>query len=149
MPVQSNSPFCHLKSYENAASFLDQACTGCYCCGWHIANLTGISNEPVSGQEILPEINKRVAAVDNQHVYIRKVIDVDDSDAHITFYQHSGDITSTTVFHFPKHKDEVWVSLEDIICILPKPNDTKHGKKFDKAVIEAIAQRFSQWKGFP
>ena len=131
-------------------------CGGCFttsfhsstaCTSWRIANLKGTSNEPVSGPEILTEINEHVAAVYDQHVYIGKVIHVDDSDAHITFYQHSGDITSTTVFRFPKCKDEVWVSLEDIICILPEPNDTKRGKKFDEAVTEAIAQRFSQWKG--
>ena len=180
--------FLSSKEYENAASFLDQACTGistvtgtmkihavfphetnsiwvremsCFCrgcfttsfhwstacTGWRIANLKGISNKPVSGHEILPEINEHVAAVYDQHVYIGKVIEVDDSDAHITFYQHSGDVTSTAVFRFPKRKDHVWVSLKDIICILPEPNDNKRGKKFDEAVIEAIAQRFSQWKG--
>ena len=102
------------------------------CTGWRIANRKGISNKPVSGQEILPEVNEHVAAVYDQHVYNGMVIDVDDSDAHITFYQHSGDITSTTVFRFPKRKDDVWVSLEDMICILPEPNDTKRGNKLTR-----------------
>ena len=124
----------------------------CFCCGcftskfhsntasegWRIANLKAVSNASVQGQEILPQINEHVAAVYDRAVYVGRVIDMDDSDAHITFYQHNGGITHTTVFRVPNRKDEVWVAHEDILCILPVPNDTKRGKKFDQAVVEVI-----------
>ena len=64
-------------------------------------------------------------------MYVGRVIDMEDSDAHIRLYQYNGGITHTTVFHVANHKDKVWVAHEDVLCILPVPNDTKHGKKFD------------------
>ena len=82
----------------------------------------------------------------DQTVYVGKVLEVDDSDDYITFYQHSGNIAGFTIFWMPKHNEEVWILFNDILCILPQPNNTKRGKRFDEAVTEVITERFSQWK---
>ena len=66
-------------------------------------------------------------------VYVGKVLEVNDSDAHITFYQHSRNITGLIVFRMPKCNDEVWITINDILCVLPQPNDTKRGKRLEEA----------------
>lgn len=173
--------------YENAASFLKNACfdiesvsgtmkihavfphevnriwvreMSCFCqscftnkfhsetaChGWRMANLKSLTNVPARDQEMLPEVNEHVAAIYDRAVYIGKVIDVDDTDAHISFYEHNGMITHTTVFRVPKRKDEIWISYRDILCILPEPVVTKRGIKFDEAIVDEIQHRFSDWK---
>ena len=83
----------------------------------------------------------------DQTVYVGKVLEVDDSDDYITFYQHSGNITGFTIFCMPKRNEEVWILFIGILCILQQPNSTKRGKRFDEAVVEVITERFSQWKG--
>ena len=96
-------------------------CNGCFTTsfhpntaskGWRIANLKRISNVPVSSQAISREIKDHVAAVYDRTVYAWKVLEVDDSDAYITFYQHSGNITGLTVFLMPKRNDELWIPLK-------------------------------------
>ena len=116
------------------------------CKGWRIANLKQISNVSETTESILPEINEHVAAIYNQAVYVGKITKIDEKDAYITFYEHNGDITKTTIFRMPKRKDQVWIRFHDIICVLPEPNDTKRGKKFDEVIVKVIKERFSQWK---
>ena len=63
----------------------------------------------MSSQAISPEIEDHVAAVYDRTISVGKVLEVDDSDVYITFYQHSGNITGFTVFHMPKHSIEMWM----------------------------------------
>ena len=178
--------FLSSEEYENAASFLSQACSdiktvvgamkvynvfpyeinsicviemscfcnGCFaanfhpntaCKGWCIANLKQISNVSVSSQAISPEIEDHVAAVYDRTVYVGKVLEVNDSDAHITFYQHSRNITGLIVFRMPKCNDEVWITFNDILCVLPQPNDTKRGKRLEEAERKILNLWFFCW----
>ena len=66
----------------------------------------------MSSQAISREIKDHVAAVYDRTVYAWKVLEVDDSDVYITFYQHSGNITGLTVFLMPKRNDELWIPLK-------------------------------------
>ena len=63
----------------------------------------------MSFQPISPEIEDQVAAVYDQTISVRKVLEADDSDVYITFYQHGGNITGFTLFHMPKHSIEMWM----------------------------------------
>ena len=78
------------------------------CKGWRLANLT-LSNAPAPGQNVSPDIGYHVAAVYkyDQKVYVRKVIEFDESEVHISFYKHKGSITNNTIFNKAKRKDEV------------------------------------------
>ena len=64
-----------------------------------------------------------------------------------SLFINTGNIAGFTIFWMPKHNEEVWILFNDILCILPQPNNTKRGKRFDEAVTEVITERFSQWKG--
>ena len=47
---------------------------------------------PESEMDIAPDINDHVAKVYDMKVYIGKVLEIDDSDAKILFYEHAGTI---------------------------------------------------------
>ena len=44
---------------------------------------------PESGSDIISDINDHVAAVYDRKAYVRNVVDIDDSDAIISFYMDS------------------------------------------------------------
>ena len=56
---------------------------------------------------IVPEVNDLVAAMYDRKVYISKVIDVDGTDANISFLAHKGEISSTSTFREPIYVDEI------------------------------------------
>ena len=74
---------------------------------------------------IMPEVNDFVAVVYDRKVYTGKVIEVDDTDANISFLANKGEISNTAVFRKPIYVDEIWMVFSNIVCILPTPSETK------------------------
>ena len=103
-------------------------------------------NEENNDEVILPEKGDSVAAVYDNRVYVGRVIEVDETDANITFFEHKGEISTSTVFPEPRHRDEVWVENINILCVVPEPTETKHGRKFDESIIATIREQMNVWK---
>lgn len=74
---------------------------------------------------------------------LNKTIEAGESEAHINFFQHSGKIEKNTVFRIPKKEDRLYVLFVKTVCTHPEPKETKRGRKFDKAIIEVINNRFT------
>ena len=53
-----------------------------------------------NGPDIVPDINDHVAAVYDK-IYASKVVDIDDSDAEISFYEHAGTLSTGFTFLEP------------------------------------------------
>ena len=87
-----------------------------------------------------------MAAVCGRKVYIGKVLEIDDSDAKISFYEHAGTLSIGSIFREPKKRDEIWVDFVNILYVLPVPAETKRGKKFKKFMLENMMETFSVWK---
>ena len=126
------------------------------CDGWRIADLLRKRNPSIlsSGEKdvkiqenevaIFPDINDHVAAEYDSKVYIGKVLEIDDSDAKISFYEHAGTLSIGFIFHEPKKRHEIWVDFVNTRYVVPVPAETKRGKKLEKFVLE----KFSVWKNF-
>ena len=84
---------------------------------------------PENDATIVPDINGHVAAVYDRKVYIGKVLEMDDSDAKISFYEHSATLSVGSIFREPKKRDEIWVDLVNILCVVPVPAE-KNLKSF-------------------
>ena len=81
---------------------------------------------------IVPEINDHVAAGYYRKVYIGKVLEIDDSDAKIAFYEHADALSTGSIFREPKKRDQICVDYVNILHVVPVPAETKRGKKFEK-----------------
>ena len=149
MKVHAVFPHAPNKIWVKDTSCFDRCCyNGSFqlnsaCEGWRLVNLKGNDVECTEYQSkiedvVVPDVNDFVAAVYDRKVYVGRAIEVDDSDANISFYKHSGEITKNSAFREPDIKDEVWVDFANIICILPEPSETKRGRKFDEAVINNL-----------
>ena len=57
------------------------------------------------------------------------MLEIDDSDVKISFYEHAGTILIGSILCKPKKKDEIWVDFVDIMLAAPVPAETKRGKK--------------------
>ena len=79
-------------------------------------------------------------------VYIDKVLEIDDSDAKISFYEHTGTLSIGSIFGEPKKRDQIWVDFVNILCVVPVPAETKRGTKFEKFVLGNVTEIFSAWK---
>ena len=101
---------------------------------------------PENETAIVPDINYHVAAVCYRKVYIGKVLEIDDSDAKISFYEHAGTLSIGSIFREPKKRDEIWVDFVNILYVLPVPAETKRGKKSEKFMLENVMEKFSVWK---
>ena len=75
-------------------------------------------------------------------VYIGKVLEIDDSDAKISFYEHAGTIWIGSIFCEPKHRDKIWVDIVNILFVVLIPLETKCGKKFETFVLENVMENF-------
>ena len=76
------------------------------CKEWHVANLHKLSNG-FGVKHLILEVKEYVAAVYTQvciNEYVGKTNEVDESEAHVTFFQHSGKIEKNTVFRMSKKK---------------------------------------------
>ena len=95
------------------------------------------------------EVYDYVAAVYDCKAYVGKVLEVDELDVHISFFAHKGDLSISTKFVIPKVPDEVWVAKENILCIVPRPNEDKRGKRarlvLDETVLETILKMLEAW----
>ena len=90
------------------------------CDGWRMVDVQQKRNPSIlSGSEkaveireneaaIVPDINDHVAAGYDRKVNIGKVLEISDSDAKISFYEHAGGTLSIgSIFHAPKKRDEI------------------------------------------
>ena len=122
------------------------------CEGWRLVdvraeqNNDGKVNEENNDKVILPEKGDYVAAVYDNRVYVGRVIEVDETDANITFFEHMGEISTNTVFREPRRRDEVWVENINILCVVPEPTETKCGRKFNESIIATIREQMNVWK---
>jgi len=122
------------------------------CDGWRLVDLkAGESNadkddDKAVDESVVPDIDDYVAAVYDKKVYIGKITVVDETDANIKFYEHTGDISNHTIFREPRRKDEVWVEHKNILCVLPSPTETKRGRKFEESIISMIHEQMNIWK---
>ena len=95
------------------------------------------------------EVDDYVAAVYDCKVSVGKVLEVDKLDVHISFFVHKGDLSISSTFVIPKVPDEVWVAKENILCIVPRPNEDKRGKRarfvLDETVLETIFKMLKAW----
>ena len=58
----------------------------------------------------------------NETTYIGKVVRFDEDDAFVSFMNgSSGQIETSTSFHWPANEGKVWVSRQDIFCVIPPP----------------------------
>ena len=99
--------------------------------------------------DITVEVDDNEAAVYDCRAYVGKVSKVDELDVHISFFAHKGDLSISTTFVIPKVPDEVWVAKENILCIVPRPNEDKRGKRarlvLDETVLETILKMLEAW----
>ena len=128
------------------------------CDGWRMVDLQRKRNPsilsssekaaeiPENEAAIVPDINDHVAAGYDRKVYIGKVLEIVDSDAKISFYEHAGTLSIGSIFREPKKRDKIWVDFVNILYVLPVPAETKRGKKFEKFMLENVMEKFSVWK---
>ena len=62
---------------------------------------------PENEAAIVPDINDHVIAGYDRKVYIGKVLEIDDSDAKISFYEHAGTLSIGSIFREPKKRYEI------------------------------------------
>ena len=112
--------------------------------GWRMVDLQRKRNPSILSREekvveiteneaaIVPDINDHVAAGYYRKVYIGKVLEIDDSDAKIAFYEHADALSTGSIFRKPKKRDQICVDYVNILHVVPVPAETKRGKKFEK-----------------
>ena len=62
---------------------------------------------PENEAATVPNVNNHVAAGYDRTVYTGKVLEIDDSDAKFSFYEHAGTLSIGSVFRKPKKRDEI------------------------------------------
>ena len=70
-----------------------------------------------------------MTAVYDRKVYIGKVLEIDDSDAKISFHEHATTLSIASIFREPKKRDEIWVDFVNILCVIPVPAEIKTRKE--------------------
>ena len=98
---------------------------------------------PENKATIVPDINDHVAAGYYRKAYIGKVLEIDDSDAKISFYEHAGTLSISSIFCEPEKRDEIWVDFVYILYVVSVPAETKREKKF---VLANLMEKISVWK---
>ena len=94
------------------------------------------------------EIGDFVAAVydPEKKVYIGEVIAMDDEEVHVSFLQHSRNLSLLSVFRQPQIADKVWVSRSNVLCVRPQPMEMKRGSLlFERDVLSNVLTLFGQW----
>ena len=66
-----------------------------------------------------------MAVVHDMKAYIGKVLEINISDAKISFYEHPGTLSIGSVFHEPKKRNEIWVDFLNILYVATVPAKTK------------------------
>ena len=101
---------------------------------------------PENELDTVPDKDNHVAAVYDRKINIGKVLEIDDSDVKISFYEHAGTLSIGSIFRDPQKRNETWVDFVNILCVVPLPAETKPGNKFEKFVLENVIKKFSVWK---
>ena len=101
---------------------------------------------PENEAAIVPGINDLVAAGYDKKVYIGKVLEIDDSDAKIGFYEYAGTLLITSIFRESKKRDKIWVDFVNILCVVLVPYEIKRRKKFEVFVLKDVMEKISVWK---
>ena len=76
----------------------------------------------------------------DRKLYIGEVLEVDEDDVFVSFSEHRGEITPKSVFKTPKRPDEVWVSIKDVLSIVPQPGKKGSGKSLALALHEDVLE---------
>ena len=84
---------------------------------------------PENEAAIVPDINEHVAAGYDRKVYFVKVLEIDNSGAKISFYEHIGTLSIGSIFRELKKRDEIWVDFLNILYAVVVLAETKRGKK--------------------
>ena len=84
-----------------------------------------------------------MAAGYDRKVYISKALEIDDSDAQISFYEHAATLSIGSISRVPKKTDEIWLDFVNIMYVAPVPAETKRGKKFEKYMLENMMEKIS------
>ena len=107
------------------------------CVGWRMVdlqrkrNLSILSSRekaveiPENDAAIVLDINDLVAAEYDGKVYIGKVLEIDYSDAKISFYEHAGTLSIGLIFRDPKKRDGIWFDFLNILYVVPVQTETK------------------------
>lgn len=90
--------FCFCKKCFNDSFMPESACKG-----QRVVNLRNLSNG-FGSKGTIPEVDEYVPAVYDQNVYVAKTIEVDQSEAHVIFFQNSEKIEKNTLFRKLKKK---------------------------------------------
>ena len=80
---------------------------------------------PENEAAIVPDINDHLAAEYDRKVYVDKVLEIDDSDAKISFYEYAGSLSIGSIFHEPKKSGEIWFDFINILYVVLVPTETK------------------------
>ena len=144
MKLQAAFPSTPNKLWKRSTSCFCQNCfrasfkSGTACDGWRMVDLQRKRNPSIlSSSEkaaeipenevtiVIPDINDHVAAEYDRKVDIGKVLEIDDSDPKISFYEHAGTLSTGPIFREPKKRDEIWVDFVNILYVLPVPTETE------------------------
>ena len=67
----------------------------------------------------------------------------------MSFLEHWGDLSPTSFFRIPKRRDEIWVNLEDVLSIVPRPEEKGSGKRvalaLNENILEAVIVQYKLW----
>ena len=92
---------------------------------------------PENETAVGPDINDHVAAGYNRKVYIGKLLETDDSDAKISFFEHAETQSIGSIFRESKKRNEIWVDFVNILLVVNimyvvpfqlKPNEERNLK---------------------
>ena len=76
-----------------------------------------------------------VAAVYENKWYIGQVMEVENDEVYINFMQKCGKISA---LKWPPKKDEIWVNLEQLLCVIEAPVKTKRMFHIPDLILENI-----------
>ena len=74
------------------------------------------------------------------------MLEIDDSESKISFYQYVGTLSIGTIFHEPQKREEIWVDFVNLLYVFSVSAETRRRKKFKKFVLENMMEIFSAWK---
>ena len=100
---------------------------------------------PENELDTVPDKHNHVAAVYDRKINIGKVLEIDDSDVKISFYEYTGTLSIGSTFWEPKKKDEIWVNFVNIMHVVPVPAETKR-EKFGMFVLKNVMEKFPVWR---
>ena len=73
------------------------------------------------------------------------MLEIDDSDVKISFYEYTGTLSIGSTFWEPKKKDEIWVNFVNIMHVVPVPAEIKR-EKFGMFVLKNVMEKFPVWR---